>query len=67
MGSWIDQMFDAEASKTDGVVRRQVDSVTKFGSEEELVEEVKQRGFHLIQAGDQYVILCTTGDFRVIV
>jgi len=28
--------------------------------------EVHRRGFHLVEAGTQFIIICTPGDIRVI-
>ncbi|EAU44039.1 dihydropyrimidine dehydrogenase [Salipiger bermudensis HTCC2601] len=30
-----------------------------------LLAEVKSRGFHLIECGNQYVIICNAGQMRV--
>jgi hypothetical protein len=40
--------------------------VKKYASFKDLKHEVKRRGFHLLRTGDQYVILCHTGELRII-
>lgn len=64
--AWLAQVFSAQAVKG-GVIRRSVDDVKKYGGGlANLKAIVKQRGFHLIRTGDQYVVLCHKGDIRVI-
>lgn len=66
MSAWIDQIFKTRVSKNGGIARRKKASVHKYASRDVLIRAVKRRGFHLIEIGDQYVILCNTGDMRVI-
>jgi len=63
--TWIQQIFEAQAADSGNVVRRSVHDVGKFASEHELLAEVKQRGFHLIETGDQYVIICNAGVLKI--
>lgn len=63
---WIDQMFEAQAVRDGGVIRRSVADVNRYASLDLLVERVKAEGFHLVQTGDQYVVLCHHGHFQVI-
>ncbi len=62
---WIAQVFNAKAVATGGVVRRSVEDVHTYASYEQLLHEVKTRGFHLVETGGQYVILCNGGDIKV--
>lgn len=65
--AWIAQVFGSQSANNGGVVRRSVADVKQFGGGlKRLKDEVRQRGFHLIRTGDQYVILCHKGDVRVI-
>jgi hypothetical protein len=64
-GAFIKQIFQAEAAKTGGIVRRKKASIEKSASLSELLEEIKRRGFHLIESGDQYIIICNSGLFKV--
>lgn len=66
MSAWIDQIFTAEAVAKGEVVRRNLADVIKFSTLAELQAEVKARGFHLIQNGDQLIILCNQGDVKII-
>ena len=64
--TWLDQIFEAKSVKDGGVVRRSVEDVRKHGSAAALKKRVRDKGFHLIRTGSQYVILCHKGDLRVL-
>lgn len=63
---WLRQIFRAQSVRSGGIVRRSVADVKKYASFKDLKHEVKRRGFHLLRTGDQYVILCHTGELRII-
>ena len=62
---WLGQIFAAKAVATGGVVRRSRHWVqTEIGLERfELA--VRARGFHLIEAGHQLVVICHSGPITV--
>ena len=63
---WLDAIFSAQAARNGGVVRRSRTWVeTEIGTEA-LVAEVTRRGFHMIETGGQYIVICNPGAFRVI-
>lgn len=59
--SYLRNIFRADAAKNGGIVRRSVDDVQKYASHKYLVEAVTEKGFHLLETGDQYVIICNSG------
>jgi hypothetical protein len=65
MSAWIDQIFEADIAKDNGVVRRAKAWVQQLGSHEEFLVEVRKRGFHLIETGEQYVVLCNPGALKI--
>jgi len=65
MSAWLDQVFQADQANNGGVVRRSVDDVLKHSSRNELVTEARQRGFHVVETGDQFVIICNTGELKI--
>jgi len=66
MSQWIENIFSAKIATEEGVVRRKKTTVQRYASREELIAAVKKRRFHLIETGDQYVIVCNSGDVRII-
>ncbi|MCS6621514.1 hypothetical protein N0B44_01180 [Roseibacterium beibuensis] len=63
----MSQIFSARSAQTGGVVRRSVADVERKTGREALELEVRRRGFHLLEAGGQFIIICTRSDLRVIV
>lgn len=63
--AWIRQAFNAEIVQKEGLVRRKKDNVHKYASFDDLVEEVKSRNWHLIETGEQYVVLCNAGSIII--
>lgn len=62
---YINRIFEADAAKNGGVVRRKISNIDKYASLKYLIEAVEEKGFHLIEAGDQYVIFCSQGHFKL--
>jgi len=60
------QIFQAQAVRDGGIVRRKIGSVVRFESTDALEAEVRRRGFHMVISGDQFVILCNPGQFQVV-
>ena len=63
--AWIQQIFDAQAVEEGKPLRRKIVDVEKYAGFAELLDEVKRREFHLIETGDQYVILCNEGSITI--
>ena len=58
---WIDQMFSAKAVAQGGVIRRNRNWVAREIGRERFFREVEARGFHLLETGEQLVVVCHTG------
>ncbi len=65
MSAWVDQIFDAQQAATGGVVRRSTSDVTRFRALPEIVRRSRTQGFHVIETGDQIVILCNRGELII--
>ncbi|EIE49767.1 hypothetical protein C357_17103 [Citreicella sp. 357] len=63
--AWRAQLFSAKAVGAGGVLRRKKSDVHRELGYEALLAEVRARGFHLLECGDQYVIICNPGQMRV--
>lgn len=63
--SYIREIFRANSVKKGGIVLRKVADVHKLASFKALLDEVEIRRFHLIETGDQYVIICNPGNFKL--
>ena len=64
--AWTRQIFDTRAAQTGGIVRRSVRSVEQEIGRDRLIAECRGRGFHLVECGGQFVIICNPGQVSVI-
>lgn len=67
MSQWIENIFSAKIASEEGIVRRKKSTVEKYATAKELIAAVKKRNFHLIETGDQYVIVCNSGAVKIVV
>lgn len=58
---WIDQVFSAKAVANAGVIRRNRTSVANEIGRDLFVDEVRRRGFHLLETRDQLIVICHSG------
>ncbi|MGH1577091.1 N-(5'-phosphoribosyl)anthranilate isomerase [Planktotalea sp.] len=59
---WQDQIFGAKST----IVRRSVKSIEQEIGRDALELEVRKRGFHMIEAAGQIIIICTPEPLRII-
>ena len=64
---WLEQIFSAKAVQSGGVVRRKVEEVHRRVGRGTLELEVRRRGFHLVEAGGQFIVICTRSPMHVLV
>ena len=58
---WLDRIFSAKSVASGGVVRRSRDWVASEIGIPRFEAAVRSRGFHLIEAGQQLVVICHSG------
>lgn len=58
---WLAQIFEGAAAQSGGVVRRPVRDVEQTIGRDRLRQEVKRRGYHMIECGGQFLIICSKG------
>lgn len=58
MRGWLEQIFSAEQVDRGGIVRRSIHDVERFVGLHVLIDEARDRGFHVIETGEQIVIIC---------
>jgi hypothetical protein len=64
--AWLDDVFAAKAVGKGGIVRRAVRDVEREMGREIFVGEVRRRGYHLVECGGQFIVICNTGQMQVI-
>lgn len=65
MRAWMNQVFAAGQANTGGVVRRSVYDVDRYVGIPEFVRECRDQGYHVIETGDQLVVLCHEGSMII--
>ena len=64
--AWLDDLFAAKAVGRAGIVRRAVRDVEREIGRAVLVAEVRRRGFHLVECGGQFIVICNPGQVQII-
>jgi hypothetical protein len=64
--AWIAQLFGSKSARRGAVVRRSVRWVAREIGDARFREEVRRRGFHLLQTADQYIVVCHPGPIHLI-
>jgi hypothetical protein len=65
MNAWIEQWFGAGQATNGGVIRRNRDDIDEYASLDEVIVEASQRGWHVIETGNQIVVLCHPGTLHI--
>lgn len=66
MNAWLTQVFTAGQAAVGGVIRRaRQDIETYGGGMDPLIDHARQQQWHVIETGDQVVVLCHQGDLRI--
>ena len=63
MHSWLQQWFDGG---TADIARRKRSDVDHFGVFDEAIAEATSRGWHLVEIGDQVVLIRLAGQVNII-
>ena len=63
---WTESLFSAKSAREGGVVRRAVRDVEREVGRAAFELEVRRRGFHLIEVGGQFVVICQPGRINLI-
>lgn len=64
--SWLSQVFSAQAVARGGIVRRSVTWVDREIGRAQFLAAVRSRGFHLIENGGQFIVICNQSGLRVL-
>lgn len=66
VAAWFDKLFSAKAAEGGAIVRRSMRTVDRDIGRDALEAEVRARGYHLVECGGQYIVICNPGFLRVI-
>ncbi len=63
---WLGLMFRTKAADKGGIVRRSTRWVERDVRRDRFIQAVRSRGFHLVENGGQFIVICNHGALRVI-
>ena len=63
--SWCAAVFGAKSASRGGIVRRAVRDIEREFGRDAFFAEVRLRGFHLVECGDQFIVICNDGQMKV--
>lgn len=58
-------MFGAQSVDKENIVRRKKADVQKYASFSALLNRVRAEQYHLIETGDQYIVICNQGVLKI--
>lgn len=63
---WIAQIFGRKSARRGAVIRRSMAWVAREIGDQRFRAEVRDRGFHLLQTADQYIVVCHPGPVHIL-
>ncbi len=63
-GQWVSHLFSSQAAREGGVIRRKIRDVERFVGRETFLDEMKRRGFPVVENAGQFVIFCNREPIR---
>lgn len=63
---WLAQLFSTKPASRGAVVRRSVAWVEREIGRERLIAEVTRRGWHMIENGGRFLILCNREGVKIV-
>jgi hypothetical protein len=61
---WVSHLFTSQAAREGGVIRRKVRDVERFVGREPFLDEMRRRGFPVVENAGQFVIFCNCEPIR---
>ncbi|ROU04011.1 N-(5'-phosphoribosyl)anthranilate isomerase [Histidinibacterium lentulum] len=63
---WMRQMSTTKSARSGDIVRRKIDWVDREIGRDRLLDEVRSRGFHMREAGGQFLVVRAPGPIRMV-
>ncbi len=63
---WVEQVFSAKSVRYGGVVRRSLHWVEMEVGRASFEDEVRRRGWHLVECNGQLVVFCTSRPVKIL-
>lgn len=65
--NWLRNVFSAKSVGRGGVIHRAARDVDRYAGRAAFLDEVRRRGFTLVENGDQFVVFCNRDPVRLLV
>ena len=62
--TWIGQLFASQAAREGAVIRRKIRDIERFVGREVFLQEMKRRGFPVVENAGQFVVFCNCEPIR---
>ena len=62
--SWMRHLFSSQAALDGGVIRRKIRDIDRYVGREAFLEEMRRRGFAVVENSGQFVIFCNCEPIR---
>ena len=64
--TWIANLFTSQAAREGAVIRRKIRDVERFVGRELFLDEMRRRGFSVVENAGQFVIFCNREPIRCV-
>ncbi|MBC2837265.1 N-(5'-phosphoribosyl)anthranilate isomerase [Paragemmobacter straminiformis] len=61
---WIAHLFNSQAARDGGVIRRQARDVERYVGRDAFLAEMRRRGFSVLENAGQFIIICNQEPVR---
>jgi hypothetical protein len=65
--AWLVHLFSSQAAREGGVIRRKVRDIDRYGGRDAFLQEMKRRGYPVVENAGQFVIFCNQETIRRVV
>ena len=65
--NWVRHVFSSQAATSGGVIRRKVRDVDRYVGREAFLDEMRRRGFSVVENAGQFVIFCNREPIRRVI
>jgi hypothetical protein len=61
---WLRHLFSSQAAQDGGIIRRKIRDIERFVGRDAFLDEMRRRGFPVIENAGQFVIFCNREPIR---
>jgi hypothetical protein len=65
--AWLVHLFSSQAAREGGVIRRKVRDIDRYVGRDAFLQEMRRRGFPVVENAGQFVIFCNQENIRRVV